>query len=115
MGLPSATRVPREPDWIRAVITHESAAHEAGHDTDVVGCAMRRFLVLAALLVACRRSEPQPRVAPAIGSAGSAAVGSAGSAGFVYRTPASGDHVDPKLAGTGKTSVVAAEDRHAPE
>ena len=78
---------------------------------------MRRVLVFA-LLVACRRSEPQPRVAPPqTGSAGSAvATGSAGSAEeLVYRTGSSGDHVDSKLAGTGKTSMVAAEDRHAAE
>jgi gamma-glutamyltranspeptidase/glutathione hydrolase len=79
---------------------------------------MRRFLVLV-LLVACRRSEPQPRVvAPHDGSA----VVSRGSAEpsepsepFVYRTEKSSDHVDPKLAGTGKTSLVACEDRHAAE
>jgi gamma-glutamyltranspeptidase / glutathione hydrolase len=80
---------------------------------------MRRFLVLV-LLVACRRSEPQPRViAPHTGSAAGSAAVSRGSAEpsepFVYRTDKSSDHVDAKLAGTGKTSLVACEDRHAAE
>ncbi len=85
---------------------------------------MRRVILIGLLFAACRRSEPQPRVAPAIGSAGSAtAMGSAApkhhgdddDEPLVYRTAQSGDHVDPKFAGSGKTSLVASEDHYASE
>ncbi|MEO8552655.1 MAG: gamma-glutamyltransferase, partial [Kofleriaceae bacterium] len=72
---------------------------------------MRRLL-LVLLVIACRRSEPppQPRVeAPRPSTPADAAPGPA------YRTDASGFHVDPKLAGTGKTSMVASEDHLATE
>ncbi|HEY3805373.1 MAG TPA: gamma-glutamyltransferase [Kofleriaceae bacterium] len=80
---------------------------------------MRRFLVFALLGLACRRTEPQPRVAHHDASAAGSAVGSAGSAAgsnepaFAYRTAASGDHVVPALEGSGTTSLVACEDRYA--
>ncbi|HEX4452051.1 MAG TPA: gamma-glutamyltransferase [Kofleriaceae bacterium] len=87
---------------------------------------MRRVILIGLLFVACRRSEPQPRVAPAPGSAGSAGGSALGSAApkhgrgdddepLVYRTAQSGDHVDPKFAGSGKTSLVASEDHYASE
>ena len=68
-------------------------------------------LIWILLLVACRRSaEPPPREhvetpPPPV----------AADAGIAYRTPASDFHVDPKLAGTGKTSMVASEDHFATE
>lgn len=72
---------------------------------------MRRLLLLA-LVVACRRSEPQPRphveTPPPAPPAASAPEPS-------YRTDQSGFHVDPKLAGSGKTSMVASEDHFATE
>src|SRR5512146_2365486 len=66
--------------------------------------------------VACRRSEPQPRDhQPAVPVASDAGAGSAAAtrapAGTPkYRTDASGNHVDPKVVGSGKTSMVASED-----
>ncbi len=74
---------------------------------------MRRLIFLV-LLVACRRSEPQPRVhvtpppKPVAADAGLAA-----SSGPSYRTATSGFHVDPALVGHGKTAMVASEDRLA--
>jgi len=68
-------------------------------------------LIWIVLLVACRRSEPQPR--PHVETPPPPAAPA--DAGIVYRTPASTIHVDPALAGTGKTSMVASEDRYATE
>ncbi|HET9987500.1 MAG TPA: gamma-glutamyltransferase, partial [Kofleriaceae bacterium] len=65
------------------------------------------------LVVACRRSEPQPRPTPAPAPV---IVADAGVAPAIsYRTDASTYHVDPKLVGTGATSMVASEDHHASE
>ena len=76
---------------------------------------MRRILLLV-LAIACRRSEPQPRPAPTPTPVTSVAdAGAAKSADISYRTDASNFHVDPKLAATGKTSMVASEDHHATE
>lgn len=75
---------------------------------------MRRLLGLVLVIVACRRSEPQPRLTPPAPSVVHADAGSA-AADVDYRTDASNFHVDPKLAGTGKTSMVASEDHHATE
>ena len=68
-------------------------------------------LIWIVLLVACRRSEPQPR--PHVETPPPPAAPA--DAGIAYRTPASTIHVDPALAGTGKTSMVASEDRYATE
>src|ERR1043166_5895018 len=99
----------RTPNWL----TRENSASPLFRDIHVVGCAVRYLLILVSIAAACRRSEPQPREHV---SAGSAAMmtGSAGSAAPhkaepKYRTDASTPHTDPKVAGTGKTSMVAAE------
>jgi gamma-glutamyltranspeptidase / glutathione hydrolase len=72
---------------------------------------MRRLVVLLVIAVtsttgACRRTEPQPRehVAP------KDAVVAPSAPAPAYRTASSGDHVDPALTGTGKTSMVASEE-----
>src|SRR5262249_39975504 len=80
-------------------------------DIDVVGCAMRRVLVLL-VLVACRRTEPQPREHVATPKDAAVAV-DARAPKQKFRTADSTYHVDPKLAGKGKTSMVASEDRYA--
>jgi gamma-glutamyltranspeptidase/glutathione hydrolase len=69
-------------------------------------------LIWILVLVACRRSEPQPR--PRVETPPPAAVADAG-APIAYRTPASTFKIDPKVAGTGKTSMVASEDTYASE
>jgi len=73
---------------------------------------VKRLIWIALLLVACRRSEPQPR--PRVETPPPPAAVTA-DAGVAYRTPASTFHIDPALAGTGKTSMVASEDRYATE
>jgi gamma-glutamyltranspeptidase/glutathione hydrolase len=70
-----------------------------------------KHLIWILFLVACRRSEPQPRARTAPPPPVVAA--DAGAAPIAYRTPASGFHVDPAVAGAGKTSMVAAEDHFA--
>ncbi|MEP6859363.1 MAG: gamma-glutamyltransferase [Deltaproteobacteria bacterium] len=72
---------------------------------------MKRLLWIL-VLVACRRSEPQPQ--PRVETPPPPAVADAG-APDPYRTPASTFQIDPTLAGTGKTSMVASEDRFATE
>ncbi|MEO6777379.1 MAG: gamma-glutamyltransferase [Kofleriaceae bacterium] len=70
-------------------------------------------LIWILFVVACRRSEPPPRARVEPPTPPPVAV--AADAGIAYRTPASDFHVDPKLAATGKTSMVAAEDHFASE
>jgi gamma-glutamyltranspeptidase / glutathione hydrolase len=73
---------------------------------------MRRFLLVSMIAVAaCRRAEPQPRPYAPSRDAGAAQGTPAPAPG--YRTATSPDHVDPTLAGTGKTSMVTCEDRNA--
>lgn len=88
---------------------------------------MRRLLVLLLLFASCRAEpqirEPSPQVgevtprirepAPSIGSQPAIAAEPSAPASPKYRTDASGYNVDPKLAGSGKTSMVASEDRYA--
>jgi len=68
---------------------------------------------------ACRRSEPQPREhqpPPPAGTTADAGAGSGSAAPAVapkYRTDASTTRVDPRVAGAGKTSMVASEDAFA--
>ncbi|HVK84512.1 MAG TPA: gamma-glutamyltransferase [Kofleriaceae bacterium] len=74
-------------------------------------------LTLLAALVACNRSAPPPPPATGSGS-GSAVVASkpvdaAPPPAPVYRTEASGTHVDPAVAGTGKTFMVVSESEQA--
>jgi gamma-glutamyltranspeptidase/glutathione hydrolase len=73
---------------------------------------MRRLL-LVLLVVACRRSEPQPRPHTEPAPAAPADAAPAVAPGPVYRTDKSSFHVEPKVAGTGKTSMVASEDHYA--
>jgi len=58
-----------------------------------------------------RTATAQPRRGPKAdaGAAGSGA-GSGDAKPIAYRTDASGFHVEPKLTGSGKTSLVASED-----
>ncbi|CAN5596889.1 gamma-glutamyltransferase [soil metagenome] len=76
-----------------------------------------RLLVVSFALVACRRTEPQPRELPAPAHARpapvSAVTADAGVPPVIYRTASSGYHVDDKLAGKGSTSMVATEDHFA--
>ena len=81
---------------------------------------MNRLLVMLLITgAACRRSEPQPREhqpPPPPVTAADAGAGSGSAAPAVapkYRTDASTTHVDPKVAGAGKTSIVASEDAFA--
>jgi gamma-glutamyltranspeptidase/glutathione hydrolase len=76
---------------------------------------MRRLALVMMIALACRQSEPQPREHVGSGSAHVvvADAGVAAPAAPHYRTAASDYHVDPKLAGTGKTAMVASEDPHA--
>src|SRR3954468_16970649 len=77
--------------------------------------SVKRLAVLLVIVLGCRgRSEPARvgSASPAAGSAGSAAAGSAagsGSAAAQFRTDASTYHVDPALAGDGKTFLVVSE------
>ncbi|MFT3696951.1 MAG: gamma-glutamyltransferase [Kofleriaceae bacterium] len=74
---------------------------------------MKRLL-LAFLIVACRRTEeptPPPRQPPQVRDAAPVVV-DAGKPS-PYRTDKSGYHIDAALTGKGKTSLVAAEDHFA--
>jgi len=76
---------------------------------------MRR-LVLLLVLVSCRQSAPtqeQPRQAPVVVAKDAAVVVDAGPPPPPYRTEASTYNVDPAVAGTGKTFMVASEDELA--
>ena len=68
-------------------------------------------LIWILFVIACRRSEPQPR--PHVETPPPPPV--AADAGVAYRTPASDYHLDPKVAGSGATSMVASEDHFATE
>ncbi|HEY5946950.1 MAG TPA: gamma-glutamyltransferase [Kofleriaceae bacterium] len=78
---------------------------------------MRR-LVLLLVLLGCRQSPPQPerekpRLAPVVVHADAAVVVDAGPPPPKFRTATSTFNVEPALAGTGKTYMVAAEDELA--
>lgn len=71
---------------------------------------MRRLLVLSLLLASCR-AEPQIREPVALQPAKASDATAPESP--KYRTDESGDNVDPELVGSGKTFMVASEDRYA--
>ena len=72
-----------------------------------------RLLALALALAACSRKPPPPPppapVATAGRDAGAAAAPGDAARTAVYRTEASTDHVDPTVAGSGKTFMVVSE------
>ncbi|HEY0250911.1 MAG TPA: gamma-glutamyltransferase [Kofleriaceae bacterium] len=78
---------------------------------------MRRYLLVALVAAtACRRTEeptPQPRQPPQVRDA--APTPDAAEKPSPYRTDKSGYGVDPKLVGTGKTSLVSSEEHIASE